>query len=521
MPHTKLLLTHRGSGFELVKKRRTLPDGRKAEYWAADALEARFRELYRAAGIKTSSHAGLYASSYSVIFSGIYDAYPGLSPCFFAYFFVFMLVHNIICKTHEVTMTQSATGRRLNASRQLDLFSEVLHAYSAENNGVLENGQLYELVSMRAGLPENAFAERSPVGLSQQPHSLLARKVRWHQQTLKHAGILERLPDERGVWKLTQPAKDDLNQIRPDVAVLGFSTDLGIAILGSCETVFAKIDSPITLCLTSPPYPLAKPRGYGNPSEAQYVDWICKILEPVVKNLVPGGSICLNISNDIFMPGSPARSLYRERLVLALYDRLGLFKMDEFIWHNASKAPGPVQWASIQRVQLNVAWEPVYWFTNNPRMVRSDNRRVLQEHTERHLNLIRNGGEQRTKIFSDGAYRVHKGGFGNETEGRIARNVLAFGHACADQKAYKQSARNAGLPVHGAPMPLSLASFLVEFLTEPEDLVADPFGGSFTTAKAAECLGRRWLSTECMVEYVVGAAHRFHDAAGFRQLLSA
>lgn len=58
MPHTKLLLTHRGSGFELVKKRRTLPDGRKAEYWAADALEARFRELYRAAGVKTSSHAG-------------------------------------------------------------------------------------------------------------------------------------------------------------------------------------------------------------------------------------------------------------------------------------------------------------------------------------------------------------------------------------------------------------------------------------------------------------------------------
>lgn len=58
MPMTKLLLTHRGGGFCLSKKRRTLPDGRKAEYWAADALEARFRDLYRAAGIKTSSHAG-------------------------------------------------------------------------------------------------------------------------------------------------------------------------------------------------------------------------------------------------------------------------------------------------------------------------------------------------------------------------------------------------------------------------------------------------------------------------------
>lgn len=418
-------------------------------------------------------------------------------------------------------MPLSKNDRRMRAERQLDLFSEVLHAYSAEKNGVLDNAQLYGLVSSNLGIDPDEFSKRTPVGTSQQMHSLLSRKVRWYQQSLKHAGILEHVPGERGVWRLTQPASDDLNKINPGVAILGFSTDLGIAILGACETVFAKIDAPITLCLTSPPYPLAKPRNYGNPSEAQYVDWICKTLEPVVKNLVRGGSICLNISNDIFMPGNPSRSLYRERLVLALHDRLGLHKMDEFIWHNPSKAPGPVQWASINRVQLNVAWEPVYWFTNDPRSVRSDNRRVLQEHSQKHLDLIKSGGEQRTRNHSDGAYRLQQGKFANQTEGRIARNVLSFGHACADQMAYKQIARAAGLPVHGAPMPLSLASFLVEFLTEPDDLVADPFGGSFTTAKAAERLGRRWLSTECMLEYVLGGASRFRDAPGFQQLLCA
>lgn len=71
MPFTKLLLTHRGGGFELVKKRRTLPDGRKAEYWAADALEARFRELYRAAGIKTSSHAGRRSFASALLKRGV------------------------------------------------------------------------------------------------------------------------------------------------------------------------------------------------------------------------------------------------------------------------------------------------------------------------------------------------------------------------------------------------------------------------------------------------------------------
>jgi site-specific DNA-methyltransferase (cytosine-N4-specific) len=402
---------------------------------------------------------------------------------------------------------------------QLDLLSEVLHAYSAERNGRVSNAELYEQVASRAGIDPSEFAKKTPVGDAQQPHSLLARKVRWHQQTLKHAGILERIDGERGVWQLTQPAGKDLNRIGPNVAVVGFSTDLGVAILGACDTVFSAIDSAITLCLTSPPYPLAKARNYGNPSEAAYVDWVCQQLEPIVKNLVRGGSIALNISNDVFLPGMPARSLYRERLILALHDRLGLYKMEEFPWHNPSKPPGPVRYASIDRTHLNVAWEPIYWLTNNPRAVRSDNRRVLREHTERHLRLMQNGGEQRDQVFSDGAYRVHPGRFGNQTDGKIPRNVLTFGHSCSDQRAYKRAARAAGLPAHGAPMPLALASFLIEFLSEPGDLIVDPFGGSFTTAKAAERLGRRWLSSECMLEYVLGGATRFYDAPGFRQNL--
>ena len=406
-------------------------------------------------------------------------------------------------------------------NRQLDMFSEVLHAYSAERGGVLSNTDLYDAVAERSGLSLETFQERTPVGEAAQPRSLLARQVRWHQQTLKHAGILEHADGERGVWRLTQPAGEELNAVRPKVAVIGFSTEFGVAILGACEHVFAKIDSSITLCITSPPYPLAKARGYGNPNEAQYVDWICKTLEPLVKNLVRGGSICLNVSNDIFIPGTPARSMYRERLVLALHDRLGLHKMDEFIWHNPSKPPGPVRWASVERVQLNVAWEPVYWLTNDPKAVRSDNRRVLQAHTEKQLALIQQGGEQRTRKFCDGAYTIQPGRFANETKGRIPRNVLTLGHACSDQRSYKQQARDQGLPAHGAPMPLSLASFLVEFLSEPGDLIADPFGGSFTTAKAAERLGRRWLSTEVMAEYVIGAANRFRSSEGFQQNLLA
>jgi site-specific DNA-methyltransferase (cytosine-N4-specific) len=88
-------------------------------------------------------------------------------------------------------------------------------------------------------------------------------------------------------------------------------------------------------------------------------------------------------------------------------------------------------------------------------------------------------------LVSHTGYTIREGSYANSTQGAIQRNVLEFGHACADQRRYKQQAREIGLPVHGAPMPLSLAHLLVKYLTKPGDLVVDCFAGSHTTPKAA------------------------------------
>ena len=233
-----------------------------------------------------------------------------------------------------------------------------------------------------------------------------------------------------------------------------------------------------------------------------------------------GGSIALNVGNDIFMSGSPARSMYKERLLLALNDRFGLELMDQLIWHNASKAPGPIAWASKQRVQLNVAWEPIYWLTNDPSKVFSNNQRVLQPHSDKHLDFILKGGAQKREVKSDGAYTLKEGSYSNLTAGKIPRNVLQFGHSCPDNRQYQADAKAQGLTPHGATMPLKLAKFLVEFMTAPGQLVVDSMAGSMTTALAAEQLGRRWITTEPVVDYVMGAANRFKDCAGFQRNLS-
>lgn len=397
---------------------------------------------------------------------------------------------------------------------QLPLFSvgQVAKAY-ASANGELSNAELYRMVGGEAGIPSADMDHRTPVGTSGQPRSLPKRSIRWMQQTLRQLGLLERVEGKRATWRLSQAGEAKfIGKASPGVALLAFSTKLGLAIWGSWEDVFPKLDEPISVYLSSPPYPLQRPRAYGNPTEADYADFICKAMEPIVRNLKVGGSIVLNLSNSIFLPGMPARSLYQERLTLALCDRFSLFKMDTLIWANTSAPPGPVRYASISRQQLNTGYETLLWLTNSPKDCFSDNRRVLEPHSEKHKKLIAQGGEQRVGVFSDGAYRIRKGSFSNPTAGRIPRNVIELGHHCKESIQCNRYAKEHGLQAHGAPMPLALADKVLRFLTPPDGLVADSFAGRLTTAKAAEMNGYRWIVTEQIGDYIQAGATRFPSA---------
>lgn len=404
----------------------------------------------------------------------------------------------------------------LQQTQQMDLFGTVLATYL--DGRAHTNDELYAHLAETGAVASSDLQTRVPVGRAGAPVSLAKRRIRWYQQTLKEKGVLERVPGERGTWRIAERDKNDLTKVPPKVVMLGFSTELGVALWGSCSDVFGSLNESIAVCITSPPYPLANPRAYGNPSQYEWVDWVCKALEPIVKRLLPGGSIAVNLSNDIFEPGLPSRSTYRERFVIAMEDRFGLHKMDDIPWVNQSKAPGPFQWASKKRMQLNTGYEPILVFCNDPMKSFADNRRVLQPHTPSHLKLIEGGGEQRVRTNSDGAYRIRKGAYSNPTAGRIPKNVLHYGHACADQRRMRQLARAAGLPVHGASMPLALAMFLVQYLSRPGDLVVDPFGGTMTTPKACEELGRLWMASEIMAEYIMAGKYRFQATDTYPEL---
>lgn len=388
-------------------------------------------------------------------------------------------------------------------------------AYAKAPHRSMTNDQvLHHLI--QSGVVSAADLNRNdPIGVSGARHNITRRALRWHQMTLKRSGLLEQ-SGKRGEWQLTREGREKLTRPSASAVLLGISTDLGIALWGNAHDAFSNWDEPISLVLTSPPYAIANPRAYGGVKPQDYADFICRLVEPLVRSLKPGGHVCLNVSNDVHIPGNAGRSTYLERMVIALEDRLNLTLMDRLVWHNGSRAPGPLMWASRTRQQLVATYEPIYWFTNDPGLATSDNRRVLLPHTERHLALIAQGGEQRNTSNGDGAHRLRAGtSFSQATPGRIPRNVLSFGHRCGRQVLYKNAARELGLPVHGAPMPAKLARFLIEFLTDVNELVVDPCGGSLTTADAAESLGRRWATTELYGEFILPGAERFRGRPGF------
>ena len=101
--------------------------------------------------------------------------------------------------------------------------------------------------------------------------------------------------------------------------------------------------------------------------------------------------------------------------------------------------------------------------------------------------------------------------FRRDNGGAIPPNLLSIPNTRSSDDYFKKC-RAAGLPIHPARFPYALPEFFIRFLTEPRQLVVDPFAGSNVTGQVAESLERRWLSVESNADYVAGSRLRFADA---------
>jgi site-specific DNA-methyltransferase (cytosine-N4-specific) len=106
--------------------------------------------------------------------------------------------------------------------------------------------------------------------------------------------------------------------------------------------------------------------------------------------------------------------------------------------------------------------------------------------------------------------------FRRDNGGAIPPNLLEVPNTCSNDD-YFRRCRDAGLPIHPARFPDAVPEFFIRFLTEPGQLVLDPFAGSNVTGFLAQQLERKWIAVEINPDYVAGSKLRFTDAAAAKK----
>lgn len=303
-----------------------------------------------------------------------------------------------------------------------------------------------------------------------------------------------------------------------------YRTDLGMAVSADSLEVLRTIpDCSVNAIITSPPFALQRQKAYGNVEEEDYVEWFLEFAREFRRVLTEDGSLVIEIGGA-WLPGKPLRSIYQFELLVSLVRDVGFGLAEDFYWHNPAKLPGPAQWVNVERIRVKDSVSNIWWLSKSDKP-KADNRRVLREYSSSQKALFKNGYNK--GLRPSGHLIGDK--FGNDNGGAISPNLIEGEPEGAVESVpsnlirvantrsyddYQHFCRENDVIVHPARFPAEIPEFFVRLLTEPGDLVLDPFGGSNLTGAMAESLGRKWLSIELDDEYLVGSIGRFLSAPG-------
>jgi DNA modification methylase len=292
---------------------------------------------------------------------------------------------------------------------------------------------------------------------------------------------------------------------------LAYQTDLGDFVLGKAEEALETQEGralrhQVDLIFTSPPFPLNRKKKYGNLKGENYIEWLADFAPKFRALLKPKGSIVVELGNA-WEQGKPVMSTLALRALLAFMDKGKFTLCQQFIWHNPARLPSPAQWVNVERIRVKDAYTHLWWLSTTDRPY-ADNRQVLTEYSDSMKGLLKKQKYNTGKRPSE--HHIGATSFLTNNAGAIPSNVITMANTHANTD-YQEYCRKHDLQPHPARMPSALAEFFIKFLTKPNMLVMDPFGGSNTTGAAAEKLGRRWVAIEPNETYAKGSRGRFPE----------
>ena len=271
-------------------------------------------------------------------------------------------------------------------------------------------------------------------------------------------------------------------------AMAAHRTELGALLVADALDVVAGLPSEsVDLVVTSPPYDR---QGKYRDGQAYGRDWyegfFLKLTAEVHRVLAPHGSFVLNYRSR--RHGSE-RGVLQYELVFWLREQGFLFAED-FVWGKPSPPPG-----RFNRY-LKDAVEYCFQFAKSQQW---------QFFPEQCLVPARwdAADRARRRKLPHNYQRV------SEPSGHGRRRVQAGPDLVRPSTLLLHEPEFAPNPTgHPCRFPVDLPAFFIKLLTLPGQVVLDPFGGTGTTAVAAEGLGRRWVLTEADAGYAAALPGR-------------
>ena len=272
----------------------------------------------------------------------------------------------------------------------------------------------------------------------------------------------------------------------------------------SLEVMMAAKPASFSLVMTSPPFALTRKKDYGNEQEDDYLEWFRRFAEQFHRILKDDGSLVIDLGGA-WKPGIPVRSLYHFKLLIMLCEEYDFHLAQEFYWWNPSKLPAPAEWVNVRRIRVKDGVNTVWWLSKTP-WPRASNRRVLQPYSDSMKTLLNNG--YKPMLRPSGHDISDK--FSINNGAAIPPNLIAIPNT-ESNSSYLRYCKEIGIKAHPARFPAVLPEYFVRMVTDPGDLVLDPFAGSCVTGEVAERLGRKWVCVETVESYLLGAKGRFGE----------
>lgn len=287
---------------------------------------------------------------------------------------------------------------------------------------------------------------------------------------------------------------------------LAYQTKKGKAYHGnSLDLLDSLEDNSINLVMTSPPFDLLRQKSYGNLNGDEYIEWLTQFAIKIKDKLTDDGSFVLDLGGA-YQRGVPVRNLYNYKVLIKFVEELGFYLAEEFFWYNSSKLPSPIEWVNKRKIRAKDSVNTVWWFskTEHPK---ADVRNVLVPYSERMQKLLDSNKKYYDPKERPSGHNISEG-FNKDNGGAIPSNLLQIPNSESNSQ-YLRYCKAVGVKGHPARFPAKLPEFFIKFLTDPDDIVLDIFGGSNTTGEVAENLDRQWIYCELDREFVATSIFRF------------